>query len=121
MNINQKSELQRNARKEVIDTLQLISSKEEQIEYQGEVSVADVITELFSDWESAYLQDQEWFIEIFSDRELQALDQFNTEIKTIMFKLGEPLPPLNEFVETAVWNHLASAANLALSALHNPN
>ena len=102
MNINQKSELQRNSRKEVIATLQLISSKEEQIEYQSEVPVADVIAELFSDWESAYLREQEWFTEIFSERELQALEQFNTEIETIMSKLEEPLPPLNEFVETAV-------------------
>ena len=120
MNIYQKSELQRNTRNEVIDTLQLISSKEEQIEYQCEVPVADVITELHRDWESAYLRDQEWFTEIFNERELQALDQFNTEIETIMSKLGEPLPPINEFIETAVWNHLVFAANLALSELQKP-
>ena len=119
--MDQKIERQQISRKEIIDTLELISSKKELLDYQEKVSITDVTAEIFSDWDSAYIRDQQWFIEIFSVRELQAIDMFNSEIMRVWGKIKDQSLPIEEFVETSEWKVLESAANQTLSMLNNLN
>lgn len=121
MDLNQKFELQETARKEIVDTLELISSKKKLLDYQKEIPKADVTEEMFSDWDSAYIRDQQWFIEKFNERELQAIDMFNSRIEKIWYEINSHLLPINEFVETSQWREIASAANETLSTLNTIN
>jgi len=66
-------------RKNIINTLKLISSFQKQIEYQENVPVAQVPAELFCQWfDDFYLPEDKTFQETFSKDELVALKEFSS-------------------------------------------
>ena len=71
MDTSRREQLKINFRKEVFEVLELIASKEEQLDYQAKVPIAYVSAELFNQWNDCYQlpkepgQDHERFINKF--------------------------------------------------------
>jgi hypothetical protein len=114
-----RKELQTNFRKEVFDVLTLISSKEEQLEYQEKVPIAYVSAELFNLWDSCYQtpKNQDWYVEAFSDEELNILQEFDIIFEEISESTPDNPPDIHEFVETSEWKKLSDAATVAFEKL----
>lgn len=65
-------------RDNILETLRNLSSKELQIEYQKNVPIADVPSELLCSWfDDNYFPNEKIFIESFSIDELKILKDFN--------------------------------------------
>lgn len=114
-----REELKTNFRKNLLETLELISSKKDQLEYQRSVPVADVSAELFCWWEGDYQvpKEQDWYKEAFSKEELEILAEFDGVIENVAEKTPQQLPDIEEFVSTTEWQELSSAAATALNNL----
>jgi hypothetical protein len=97
----------------MIDTLRLLASKDEQLEFQRRVPFVDVSVELFCRWDSEYIVDKEWFRSAYSAIELKAMADFQQIIEEA-YKSFENLPPIQEFVLTAEWDKLTNAAAATL-------
>jgi len=119
MNTTDFSILRQNTRSDTFETLQLISSKAEQLDYQQRVPIVDVAVELFCSWESCFqdLQNYDWYIETFSEAELKALKKFNTVLESVCSEMPDQLPHITDFIKTKLWNALSKAASLALEEL----
>jgi len=103
----------------VLEVLELISSKEKQIEYQKNVSLAQVPAELFCRWGDIYLfkDDPATYKAIFSSSELNILEEFDAVLGSISEATPNELPLLTDFIATDEWKKLSDAAANALSKL----
>jgi len=112
-------ELKANFRKEVFEVLYLISSKDEQLDYQAKVPLAYVSAELFNQWEDCYQipKEQDWYKKAFSEAELMILREFDESLEAVARDTPQNPPDIHEFVKTAEWERLSSAAAIALSNL----
>ncbi len=112
-------ELANNIRKLVIDTLKLLSSKEEQLKYQKNVPIADVSAELFCQWDGAYVPESPVNNRAFSKEEIVSLDEFNTIFNKIADSTPDNLPSIEKFVETNEWKELSISARKTLDSFKN--
>lgn len=112
-------ELQKTYRKNVIECLRLFASPEEQLEFQRNVPIAHVTAELFCNWSygafSPDFPEQEWYRRAFSKVELRAMTEVDQVCESVLHKLPEGLPGIEEFVKTPEAAELAAAATKALS------
>ncbi|HRI71924.1 MAG TPA: hypothetical protein PK156_47150 [Polyangium sp.] len=115
------SELSRNLRSRVLETLALIASEDSQREYQKAVPHVDVPAELFNQWGDVYFPDGDAFQSGFSAKELEILGRFDKFLNQVCDGTPQQLPPLEEFVQTVAWRTLAAAAYEALSDLTSPH
>ena len=113
------SELQVNFRNETIDTLKLISSETEQLDYQQKVPIADVSSELFCSWESCYqdVKSRDWYQSAFSTSELGILARFDVVFEEVCSNTEEKLPYITDFIKTKQWLKLSNAAKQSLLEL----
>lgn len=105
-------------RQNVIETLQLISSREEQLDYQRDVPIAHVTAEIFCHWTDGCYQNgkflkEKWCISAFSATELQAIAEFNETLNQVSDSALE-LRSIDQFVLTPEWAKLSEAAARAL-------
>jgi hypothetical protein len=108
-----------NIRRNIIEHLQLLSSKEDQFEYQRTVPIADVSAELFCYWDDQFHKaatNPAWYLEVFTPDEFQALEEFNEVLKEVSKCSPYPLPDIFEFVLTPEWARLSEAASIALKS-----
>ncbi|MGH1456519.1 MAG: hypothetical protein ACRBDI_07040 [Alphaproteobacteria bacterium] len=114
-----REELKKNFRNNLLETLELISSKKDQLEYQKNVPVAYVSAEIFCWWEDDYQipKNEDWYQEAFSKGELEILAEFDKEFEIVANKTPDNLPDIEEFVLTPEWRELSSAAKAALKKL----
>ncbi len=119
LNMDDLSKLRANTRCETFDTLRLIASEAEQLDYQKKVPIAHVSAELFCSWEACYqdLRNLDWYQGIFSEHELQILTQFDVTFETVCSETDEIVPYITDFIKTKQWVTLSNAAKLALSEL----
>ncbi|MFV8782388.1 hypothetical protein ACNKU7_08190 [Microbulbifer sp. SA54] len=119
MNRELREQLKHNFRKEVFEVLELISSREEQLDYQEKVPIAYVSAELFNQWEDCFQipKGQEWYAEAFNQAELRILELFDGVMEIVAQNTPENPPDIHEFVESKEWAQLASAASRALGEL----
>lgn len=119
MEMSMNHQLRENYRKETFDTLDLISSKNEQLDYQNKVPIAQVSAELFWSWESCYqdVNDRDWYQGIFSNKELEILKKFDVTFELVWSEIGSDIPYIKEFIQTKQWLTLSKAAKLALLEL----
>ena len=103
-------ELTRNIRELVIDSLFLLSSKDEQLAYQERVANADVSAELFCQWDGAFVPESEHNSKAFTAEELSYLNEFNDAFNLISDKVPDELPAIEEFIKTKEWMELQTAA-----------
>jgi len=108
-----------NYRKETFDTLKLISSKAEQLDYQNKVPIAHVSAELFCSWESCYqdVKNRDWYQSTFSKKELEVLKRFDVSFEQVCSETEQDVPYITEFIQTKQWLTLSKAAKLALLEL----
>jgi len=109
-------------RDDIIETLQLISSRDEQLEYQRQVPMAHVSAEIFCHWGDCCYRngkhlEEEWCRPIFSPLEREAMANFNDVLNQISGALPEP-PWIEQFVLMPEWARLSEAAATALSAFN---
>lgn len=112
------TEMQKNSRENIIHTLKLFASRDEQLEFQRRVPFVDVSTELFCHWDSAYIISQHWFRSAYSSVELKAMADFKLILEEV-YATFEKLPPIQEFVITGEWERLSQAARVALNSFES--
>ncbi len=106
-----------NRRHEVIETLEMLSSAEKQLEYQRTVPIAQVSAELFCLWDEAFWAEDASLRAAFDPMEWQALLRFDSVFERVSRLLPHKLPPIEEFINLPLWLRLSRAANRALATL----
>ena len=102
----------------VVDTLQLWASREEQMEYRRSVPIADVSAEMFCFWNDVFWPDDPKLRAEFSETEWAALLRFDSIFDRVCRLLThDPLPPIEQFVQSPHWLQLSRAAARALQIL----
>lgn len=119
MDTKLREQLKANFRKEVFDVLNLISSKEEQLDYQAKAPIAYVSAELFNQWDDCYQipKEQDWYKEAFSEAELKVLQEFDEALEAVSKDTPQNPPDIHDFVKTPEWEKLSNAASIALTKL----
>lgn len=99
--------------------LELISSKEEQLDYQAKAPIAYVSAELFNQWDDCYQipKEQDWYKEVFTKEELKILQEFDEALEAVSKDTPQNPPEIYEFVDTPEWVRLSNAAGIALGKL----
>ena len=99
----------------VVETLQLLASRDEHMEYHRRVPIADVSGELFCFWDDVFWPDDAKLRGEFSDNEWTALLRFHAVFERVSSLLTHhPLPPFEQFVHSPHWLQLSKAAARAL-------
>ena len=93
-------------RKNIIGVIQLWSSKEEQLDYQKSVPIAQVSNELFRQWVDFYTPDAEVIKEAFNSSELELLTKFNNRLTEIEKALNGNIAYIDKFIDTTAWKEL---------------
>jgi len=101
--------------------LQLLSSIEEQLEYQRNVPHVNITGELICAWfDDSYWPEDKIFIAGFSEEELKAMAKFNEVYENVLASNRvEELPQITTLVQTPEWAHLAQAAREALNVFRH--
>ncbi|SFU60793.1 hypothetical protein SAMN05216350_103101 [Polaromonas sp. YR568] len=98
----------------IINTLQLIASAADQLDYQRQVPAVNVATELVNQWfDDFYHPGDARFEADFSSGELKALVEFNAFYDVRVSQLPDDL---SEMLESPVWLEVMAAADKALGA-----
>ncbi len=119
MDTELREQLKANFRKEVFEVLDLISSKEEQLDYQAKAPIAYVSAELFNQWDDCYQipKEQDWYKEAFSKAELKVLQEFDEALEAVSKNTPQNPSDIHDFVKTPEWEELSNAAIIALTKL----
>jgi hypothetical protein len=115
MTTEQEKERGRNIRIGLNGILKLWASKNEQLDFQKNVPIADVSAELFCQWsDDFYDEENPVLLKEFNQMELQALKEFDNVICHVADIIPEELPPINEFIKTHEWEivHLQALSTL---------
>jgi hypothetical protein len=104
-------------RKNIIETLKLISSFKEQEEYQETVTIAQVSAEIFCNWfDDFYHPYDKSFQDSFSKQELSLLEEFNVYFKSN----GKYLPETHDiktWFENNAWIGISKKAKEILKSI----
>ena len=93
--------------------LELLSSKEEQLQYQRNVPIANVEAELVCMWfDDMYHPDTELFKSSFTPEEMQLLESFNNLYDQHVSILPDTL---HEYHKSKEWNQIMAEANNVLT------
>lgn len=100
-------------RKSVRELIELISSREQQFEYQENVPIANVASELLCMWfDDLYHPETDLFQNSFESKELEILEAFNQFYDSRTNKLPDTLEELHRAKE---WNQIVSEAKRVLN------
>jgi hypothetical protein len=110
MKDNSDIELQNRIRENILDSLDLWTSKDKQIDYQKRVPIAQVSAELFCYWDEVYHPDDKHFLQAFNEQERLLLANFHSTIIKISDATPNILPYIDKFVQTEEWKKLNLAA-----------
>jgi hypothetical protein len=97
-------------RKNVFGVIDLWTSKENQLDYQKDVPIAQVSSELFCQWEDFYFPDSDDFSQSFNIEELEILTEFDKVLNDTVDKTHQNLPVIEEFIETEEWKEMNKKA-----------
>ena len=108
-------------RREIIETLETIGSRESQIEYQNNVPIIHVPSELICQWfDDHYLPDSSSFISSFNQKELDAMKSFNDYFYELLSEIKSD-PAFNNFpqiIDTDLWKKIMTKANETLKVFN---
>lgn len=93
-------------RQNVLEILELWSSKESQLKFQKDVPTAEVSGELFNLWDDNYYPESDIHKIAFTEKERDALEKFNTLLNIISEKTPQNLPSIEEFILSKEWVEL---------------
>jgi len=97
------------SRTSIIETLQLWSSKERQLDFHKLESDVNLPQELFQQWDNVYRIDSKIIEEAFTKSEKELLETFDKTLMTSNEKFRNSFPDISEFQNTNDWkvlNHL---------------
>ncbi len=97
-------------RQNLLGVLDLWSSKKKQLDYQKDVPIAQVSSELFNQWSDFYYPDTVQFRLAFVKKEREILKDFDKLINHICDKIPKRFIDINEFVKTNDWLLINRAA-----------
>ena len=123
MNTDLRNQHINNTRRNIINTLYLISSKEKQLNYQENVPIARVSAELFCQWDEHFPSEKndDLFRETFNEDERMILCEFNEVFERVAEATPNDLPDIHDFIKTDALVQLSKAASIALKKLSNVN
>ncbi len=102
----------------IFRVLRLLSSPEEQLDYERRVPGISVPTELLSQWfDDQYVPESESFRLCFSSQEMEALSVFNNYFDVAEKRLPQPRDGIGTWLEDETWQGIMREAARALSAL----
>ena len=106
-----------NLRQSILETLELLSALDQQMEYEKNVSIADVPAELVCIWfDDLYHPDTDLFRQSFTEEEAGILREFNNFYAARKNSLPHA-HDVNELHQSAVWIEIVDIAGLALLQL----
>jgi hypothetical protein len=93
----------------IVQSLELLASKDAAFEYQRTVPIANVPAELFCWWfDDAYHPSSEVFQGAFTENELQVLAAFHSIFEAASVEIREPLPSLEQLLDLPAWQPVAN-------------
>jgi hypothetical protein len=103
-------------RNRIIEYLEVASDFAAQLEYQKNVPIAHVPSEVICEWNDwVNEQSQPTFTEpVFTVEERAAIDQFHTIWDKVADETPDPLPELEVLMKSEPWRRLRDAASRAL-------
>ncbi len=103
-------------RSQIISYLELVSSREEQIEYHLAAPKVHVPSEVINQWEDWVATDWRSYIcePVFTREEIDAVGAFYAVWDSVATATPDPLPQLSELWLGSDWQRLALAATSAL-------
>ena len=102
----------------VVERLETLASEAEQLEYQHNVPHVDVTVELVCGWfDDAYHPEAPDFQACFSNRELQALSEFNAVYEQNLRVLPPSGGTVKGWLSSPHWRQVMQAASKTLRAL----
>jgi hypothetical protein len=121
MKEKQLKELSINIRKNIIGLIELWSSKEEQLEYQKNVPIAQVSAELFCQWDDYYHPETKAHKLAFSEKETEIIDLFYQKIELVSEKKNPEdwFTYIDDFILTNDWIELNKLAKETLNNLNS--
>jgi hypothetical protein len=103
-------------RKFIRETLELWSSEKAQLEYQDNVPIADVPSELFCWWgdhfydPTLYSSEEDYSKDSFTSGEMILLKEFDVVLNEAVENTPDTLPHISEFIKTDEWKKVNSKA-----------
>lgn len=110
-------ELLNRIRENILNCIDLWTSKDKQLDYQKRVPIAQVSAELFCDWEDFYHPDNTEFKKAFNEQERQLLADFNRTLFEEADTTKKELSNIEEFVNTLEWKKINLAATETLNKI----
>jgi hypothetical protein len=97
----------------------LWTSADKQLDYQKNVPIAQVSSELFNQWDDIYYPESKQFLIAFNEKEKKILSDFDKLLRHISRKLPDQIEYITDFVKTNEWLLLHNAAKETLDRLKN--
>ena len=98
----------------VAETLDLLSSEAEQLEYERNVPHVDVTAELLCAWgDDSYFPGDVGFVASFSGDEMEALAKFNATFEANIAHLPRSSGTVRTWLSSEVWQRVMEAAKKA--------
>jgi len=97
-------------RKNVFGVIDLWASKDNQLDYQKNVPIAQVSAELFCQWEDFYFPDSADFKQAFDYEEFIILAEFDKTLNGMVNKTPQSLPLIEKFIEAEEWKIMNAKA-----------
>lgn len=113
-----KEVVERRVRNRIIDYLELMTSQEDQEEYQRKVPYVNIPSELINQWEDWVPRTipKGYYAEpVYTPAEAEAILAYHKTWDSVADRLPPGRQSLEEFVQTAEWRELRDAAVKALS------
>ena len=106
------NELQINTRKSILNTLNLLASFSQQLEYKNSVPFINVTQELVEQWNNHnILKNKDWYIEIWTENEYFSLEEFNKHFQDNLKSMPKRLPDVPDILENKAWIQIMELAN----------
>jgi hypothetical protein len=103
-----------NWRSLVLEALDLIGSRDEQLQYEHAVPNVDITSELVSIWfDQVYHPDHDQFSSAFSVKELGSLNEFNQVFDQAVDALPDSQGTVETWLDNNLWQRVMQAAEQA--------
>jgi hypothetical protein len=112
-------EMAKRLRENILNVLDLWNSVDKQLEYQSNVPIAQVSSELFNQWADFYYPDSKHFKIAFDKIENEILSDFDKLLNHISDKFPNGIEYISNFIKTNEWLILNNAAKDTINRLNN--
>jgi hypothetical protein len=99
------------------ESLELISSETEQLEYERNVPRFDITPEILAAWSSNYHPNNPVFVSLFNASELEAMARFERCFRERVRELPNSQGTVQSWLATTKWKEVMSEASVTLCSL----